>query len=83
MGHPLILIHSLKLMDYFLVQADKPWYTYYLNYNAYKTLSLSLALSLSLPISLFLSYKSYVNLFLLTEVFPIYTEIKMNISKSE
>ena len=25
------IIHLLKLVDYLLVQADKPWYNYYLN----------------------------------------------------
>ena len=24
------IIHSLKLVDYFLLQADKPWYNYYM-----------------------------------------------------
>ena len=31
------IIHSLKLVDYLLVQADKQWYNYYLKPNIIST----------------------------------------------
>ena len=35
MGGPPVrkIIHSLKLVDYFHVQADNPWYNYYLKFS--------------------------------------------------
>ena len=52
------IIHSLKLVDYLNVQADNPWYNYYVSHDVTSGSDITACIKIDKPLVIYIFQKS-------------------------